>query len=399
MPTSRIVPRAFHEPGSVQAAYRGLVALSVATFVAITTEVLPVGLLPQIADGVDVAEATAGLLVSVYALLVATLAVPLTILTRRLPRKPLLLGTLLAYAVANVVVAAAPGFGVVAAGRAIGGVSHAVFFSISIGYASRLVRPEFTGRALTIATVGGSAGFVVGVPLSTSLGTALGWRTAFAVLALACAVAAALVLVMLPPVRSGDPERDAAAAPRTGRGRLAAVSAVNSLTFLGQYAVYTFVSLILLGAGLSEGAVGPVLLGFGAVGLLGVWYAGLTVDSRPRAGLLGALVGVGGGLAALGLVYPGLAGVLVVGVVWLGSFGSMPAVLQAAAIRTRGASPDVSGALVNSSANLGIGLGAALGGLALDRVGLDGLPWVGAVILAAAIVVVLLAPRAFPARA
>jgi len=145
----------------------GIVVLGSANFIAITTEILPVGLLPQLAAGGGVSESTAGLLVTVYAFVVAAAAVPLTIATRRLPRKPLLMGALATYAVSNVLVATAPSFGMLAAGRVLGGLAHAIFFSISIAYASRLVAPRFAGRALSLVTAGATLGFVLGVPLST----------------------------------------------------------------------------------------------------------------------------------------------------------------------------------------------------------------------------------------
>ncbi|WP_029251703.1 MFS transporter [Paraoerskovia marina] len=389
--------RAYHRPGDVRAAFAGLVALSLSTFVAITTELLPVGLLPQIASGVSVSESTAGLLVSVYALLVAALAFPLTAWTRSLPRKPLIVATLVGYAASNVIVAVAPNFAMIAAGRALGGIAHALFFSVAIGYASRLVRPEFTGRALTIATLGGSAGFVVGVPLTTSLGTALGWRAAFWVLALLCALMALVVVWLLPPVEMLAASPDDAPRPTGSVGALATVGAVNTLAFLGHYAVYTFISVMLLGAGLAESSVGPVLLAFGAVGLLGVWFAGTFVDRRPRWATLMALGTVAVGLLGAGLAYPHLWPLLAVGLVWLAAFGSLPAIIQAAAIRAHQGSPDTAGALVNSTANAGIGLGAALGGGVLAVSGIAVLPFVGAAIVLVAVLVVVFARRAFPA--
>lgn len=389
--------RAYHRPSDVRAAFAGLVALSLSTFVAITTELLPVGLLPQIAVGVSVSESTAGLLVSVYALLVAALAFPLTSWTRTLPRKPLIVGTLLAYAASNVIVALAPNFGMVAAGRALGGISHALFFSVAIGYASRLVRPEFTGRALTIATLGGSAGFVIGVPMTTSLGTALGWRAAFWILAVICALMALVVIWLLPPVEMIAPSHDDAPAPAGARRAVARVGTVNTLAFLGHYSVYTFISVMLLGAGLSESSVGPVLLVFGAVGLLGVWFAGTFVDKRPRWATLMALGTVGVGLLGVGLAYPHLWPLLIIGLVWLAAFGSLPAIIQAAAIRAHYGSPDIAGALVNSTANAGIGIGAALGGGVLAALGLAALPYVGAGIVLVAVVLVAVSKRAFPA--
>ncbi|ANJ25984.1 MFS transporter [Agromyces aureus] len=384
-------------PGTVREAAGGIVALTLATFLALTTEMLPVGVLPAMGDELGVSASIAGLLVTVYAFMVAVLAVPLTLWTRHLPRKPLLLATLGAYTLGNVVVALAPSFAVVAAGRAIGGIAHALFFSLSIAYGSRLVAPEFTGRALALVTAGASAGFVLGVPLSTSLGTALGWRVAFGVLAIGCAIALVLVAVLLPAVDvepagdPADPER------RARRGRLAAVSTANALVYLGQYTVYTYVAVILLAAGLAATGVGPVLLVIGALGLAGTWFAGVTLDRRPRASLLLVLAVMVVALVALGFAFPGLIGVLAAIAAWGAAFGAIASSFQTAAIRTRGATADLIGALVNATANIGIGGGAAIGGAVLAGVGLGWVPIVGAVLVVAGLVVVVVARRAFPA--
>lgn len=382
-------------PGSVRDAAGGLAALTLATFVAISTELVPVGLLPQISTDLDVTESIAGLLVTVYAFMVATLAIPLTLGTRRLPRKGLLLITLVAYTVSNALVGIAPTFGVVAAGRAVGGIAHALFFSLSIGYASRLVAPQVTGRALALVTAGASAGLVLGVPLTTTLGTAIGWRNGFLVLAACCALATVLVATLLPPVSSDDaPHADDTQTDR--RRRLGIVSTTNTLTYLAQYTVYTYVSVILLATGLRETAVGPVLLGLGAVGLLGTAYAAASLDRHPRRGTVVVHALMALGLLGLGAAFPTTAGILVAAAVWCGAFGAMASVFQTAAIRTRGASPDVIGALVNSTANIGIGGGAAVGALVLVGPGLDTLPYVGAGLVAASLVVIVVARRAFP---
>ncbi|KQX07679.1 MULTISPECIES: MFS transporter [unclassified Leifsonia] len=384
------------DPGTVRDAAGGIVALTIATFFAITTEMLPVGVLPAMGRDLGVTESIAGLLVTVYAFMVAALAVPLTLWTRRMPRKMLLIGTLAAYVAGNLVVALAPSFAVVAAGRALGGVAHALFFSLSIAYGSRLVRPEYTGRALALVTAGASAGFVLGVPLSTALGTAVGWRVAFGVLAVGCLVALILVILLLPAVSIApaadrdDPER------RTRRGRLAAVSVTNALVYLGQYTVYTYVAVILLAAGLSAAGIGPVLLVLGGLGLLGTWYAGITLDRRPRSSLIVVLVAMAVGLVALGLAFPSLIGVLAATALWGAGFGAVASSFQTAAIRTRGATPDIIGALVNTTANLGIGGGAALGAVVLASAGIEWLPYLGAALVVAGVVVVWVARRAFP---
>src|ERR1700690_2118289 len=117
----------------------GLLIFTLSVFAAVTTEIAPVGLLPAIRHAFGVAESTAGLLVSLYAVLVAALAVPLTLATKRVPGKRLLLVALCSYAVSNVISALAPSFAVLAVGRAVGGVTHSLFFSVFIGYVTRLV--------------------------------------------------------------------------------------------------------------------------------------------------------------------------------------------------------------------------------------------------------------------
>jgi predicted MFS family arabinose efflux permease len=399
-------------PGTVRDARGGLVALTIATFAAITTEMLPVGLLPQIGDALDVSEGTTGLLVTVYAFMVAALAIPLTLATRRFPRKALLLATLAAYTVSNAAVALSPGFALVAAGRALGGLSHAVFFSVSIGYAARLVRPQFTGRAMALVTSGASAGFVLGIPLSTTLGEAVGWRAAFWSLAALCAVTFGLVTALLPPVDAttsapdtAEPSPGSRPGARPGstrassrRSLLAVVVTTNALVYLGQYTVYTYVTVLLLAADLPDGGVGPVLLGVGGVGLLGLWYSAVRLDRAPRAAAISVLAVMVATLVALGVAMPHLPGVLVAVAVWGVSFGAVASIFQTAAVRTRAASPDIAGALVNASANVGIGGGAAVGALVLNHGGVDRLPVVGAAIAAVGLVVVLVARRAFPHR-
>src|SRR5271163_3576992 len=126
-----MVKNAVRDPAEagLRGARAGLIVLSVSVFAAVTTEMAPVGLLPAIGHSFGVPESTAGLLVSLYAVLVAALAVPLTLATKRVPGKRLLLVTMSSYTVSNVISALAPSLAVLAVGRAIGGVTHALFFS------------------------------------------------------------------------------------------------------------------------------------------------------------------------------------------------------------------------------------------------------------------------------
>jgi len=372
----------------------GLLSLALASCLAVTTEVLPVGLLPDIGATFAVSDSVTGLLVSLYAVMVAVLAVPLTIATSRFGRKPLLLATLLGYALSNALVAAAPAFAAVAIGRTLGGITHALFFSLVIGYAPRLVSRADVGRALAVAASGATTGMVLGVPLSTSLGNAAGWRAAFTLLAVLSILTFFLVRRLLPSVNH---ERASGRSVGAGRGALVAVSASNLLAFLGQFTVYTFVTLVLLSSGVSAIFVGPILLACGAGGLLALWWVGRNIDRSPRRTAVLLLAVVIAAVVALGGTWPTLLAVIVTTVVWNGAFGGMPSIYQACAVRTHALSPELAGAWVNATANAGIAGGAAIGASLLRTSGLSSLPWAGATLIALGLAIVLLSRKAFPA--
>jgi len=325
---------------------------------------------------------------------VAALAVPLTVLTTRFDRKPLLLFTLAGYAVSNAMVAVAPAFAIVATGRVVGGITHALFFSLCIGYVPRLVSAAHVGRGLAIATGGASAGFVLGVPLSTLLGTALGWRLSFVVLTCAAVTILLLVARLLPSVTGGLP-----AGTGSGRRReLAAVASANALTYLGQFSLYTFITVLFLASGLSPALVGPMLLVCGACGFIGLCCTAKTLDRNPRYTAVVVLAIVILGLVVLGLTQPSLGWVVCAAALWNAAFGGVPSIYQACAVRARAVSPELAGAWVNATANLGIAGGAAIGAGVLDIADLGVLPWIATALVAAGLAVVLFTRRAFPSR-
>ncbi|SFF78630.1 MFS transporter [Curtobacterium sp. YR515] len=373
----------------------GIAVLGLATFFAITTELMPVGLLGTMSADLGVSESTMGIVVTVYAAAVAILALPLTSFTARLPRKTVLVATLIGYTVSNVMIALAPSFAVVCAGRIVGGVAHALFFSVASAYATRIVPPRLAGRAIAFVYSGSSLGFVIGVPVATWVAQSIGWRPAVGAVAVAAAALAVVALLFLPSVRGassphiGSPKAWA----RTG---LLSVVIADLLLFAGHYVVYTYIGPYAIDAGLDADMVSGALLVLGGTGVVGLWLAGMFVDRAPRQTLIAAVAVMAAAFAVLPFVHGSLLGTMVVAGVWMAANGTTGTLFMAAAIRSGGVSPDIAGALINGASNIGIAGGAAIGGQALGVVGLQFMPFAGAVVLVGALGVVIAARRGFP---
>ncbi|MBT2551441.1 MFS transporter [Arthrobacter sp. ISL-65] len=191
-------PVSTHTPDTPVAAmfpWIGLLSLASAIFVSVTSEFLPTGLLPAMAHDMGVGLSTAGSLVTIFAGTVVIATTPLAVLTKRYPRKALIVVVLIVIALANVLAAFAPSYGILVCARVLGGLAHGPFWAVVAAYSAHLVPNHQLGRAVAITAGGGSAAFVLGVPAGTTLGHALGWRAAFAVLG-------GIVLIMSHPCRS-----------------------------------------------------------------------------------------------------------------------------------------------------------------------------------------------------
>lgn len=381
---------------NLKTALPALLAIALSVFVAITTELLPVGLLEQIGLEFDRSFTQVGVLVTIYAAMVAILSVPLTIWTKRVPRKQLLLLTLVTFALSSLLVAVAPNFAVVALGRAFGGISHALFFAIALGYPARLLRPSDLGKGLSITTAGMSLGFILGVPLATGLGVAVGWRWSFVTVGILALLLCAVVAKVLPAVPNPIPKIKAVRPPGS-LGAFTSVQTVNLLMFLGQYTVYTYISPILSTAGASQELIAPLLLIFGAMGVIGLFAVGTQIDVRPRKALFATIAGFIAGLLLLHLSGSSLWATIASASVWCIAFGAVPVFFSTASIRTGAMSPDLSGAWINSTANVGIALGAVIGAYVIDSFNIGAVSLAGAAIIAVCAVVVARSKKGFPA--
>lgn len=373
----------------------GLITLAGAIFIAVTSEFLPTGLLPEMAEGLGVSQSRIGILITVFAATVVATAAPLAGLTRRLPRKSLIIIVLITFAASNFLSAIAPSYEFMVASRILGGASHGLFWAVVGAYPGHLVKAGHLARAVAITAAGGSAAFVLGVPAGTALGHALGWRLAFTIVGIVVLTLAALVLVFLPAVNhhhtlaTGEIRLPLRKDPTWGG--VLFVCTIVALVMIGHNIYYVYIVPFFTQVnGFPADSVSLLLLVYGGAGAVGLLLVGAYGGRFPRAGLLLAVLLIAASVATMGLL-PTLPIIVIIAlVIWGAAFGGAPALLQTRVLVV--ASPqlrDVAAALVTTSFNIGIGGGALIGSLMLDGWGLHTLPFANVAVAAIIIVLIL----------
>ena len=380
-----------------------LATLGASAFVYVTAETIPIGLLPQIADGLHVTEASVGLLLTSYAVVAGVTTIPLTAITMRIPRHRLIAATVAIFVVSQIVATVAPTFLILVLARLICAVGHGVFWSAIAPVAARLAPPDRAGRATAMVFLGNSLAIVLGVPLGTALGQWLGWRVALGALAVAGAICVAVLLIVLPAMPALPQDLAARAGARLKAsitiirsGPVASVCLVTAVLVIGHFAAYTYIApLVRRDGGLEGVALSALLLGYGAAGLLGNWLAGRFVDRRPGT-LLITMLAVAA--AALLVLVPVLGPVptVIAALLWGGAFTSIPVSLQAAILRVAPQARDAASAVYVVAFQVGIGGGALLGERFVSAGLLPWLPAIAAALAVLAGVLVVRSPQAFP---
>lgn len=377
----------------------GLVALAAAVFITILTEALPAGLLPEMSADLGVSEARVGMLITVYAVGSAATAIPLTALTRGLPRRALLIGTVVGFAVANTVTTLSHDYALTIGARLVAGVAAGLLWALLAGYAMRMVAPEAKGRALAVAMAGAPVALSAGIPAATLLGQLSDWRIAFGAMSAASLVLIAWLLRTVPPFPGETADRRQPIRRVVATPGLAPVLLATGAFVLAHNLLYTYIAPLLELDGNAD-RVSLVLFVFGVVSLAGVALAARHVDRRLRTLVLAAAALFSGALLLLGAAGASFPVVLLAAAGWGLAFGGAGTFFQAASANAAGPTADVAQSMVVTVWNVAIAAGALLGGVVVDHAGPRWLPWVALVFALAALLVVGAARRhGFPSAA
>ncbi|MEZ0113512.1 DHA1 family inner membrane transport protein [Catenulispora sp. EB89] len=364
-----------------------LLALAIGAFGIGTTEFVPMGLLPEIAGDYGVSIPSAGLLVTGYALGVVAGAPVMTALGTRVGRKTMLMLLMGLFVLGNLISAVAPSFELMLVGRIVTALAHGAFFGIGSVVAAELVAPEKKAGAIAAMFTGLTVANIVGVPLGTFVGQAVGWRVTFAIVAVLGVAGLLGIAKLVPPLPrpEGTHLRHELAAFRNTQVVLA--MAMTVLGFGGVFAAITYIAPMMTKvAGYSDGAVTWLLVLFGVGMFLGNLVGGRYADRKLMPMLFTAL----GGLAVVLALFTvtahnkALAAVTVLLIGALG-FATVPPLQKRVLDQAHGA-PTLASAVNIGAFNLGNALSAWLGGVVISAgFGYTAPNWVGAVLAGSAL--------------
>lgn len=371
-------------------AWLAVIAVGLATFSVVSTEMLPVGLLDAIAADLGTSNGRAGLMMSVPALLAAGFSPLVVIVSGNLDRRKILCGLLALLALANLTSALATNLGGMLAARTLLGFCIGGIWAIAGGLAARLVPGHVVGLATSVIFGGVAAASVLGVPLGAMIGELAGWRWAFGSMALFSGLVLVLHGVVLPalPVSGSTALRHFRAQwhnPQLRTGLL-----LTLLLVAGHFIAFTFVRpLLLTFPAFDSQWIGMLLFAYGVAGVAGNFLAGMHAARHTRA----TVAAIAMGLLAAPLLFLGLghtpAGGAILLLAWGLAYGGVSVGLMTWMMKAAPRAVEIAAALYVSVFNIGIALGSWAGGHSVDRLGLAGNLWLAAGFAAAALLLAL----------
>ncbi|MDV9042866.1 MFS transporter [Stenotrophomonas sp. RAC2] len=364
-------------------------AVGLATFSVVTTEMLPVGLLTPIAESLGASTGSAGLMISLPALLAALFAPVVVIAAGGIDRRRILCTLLGLLLVANIASALAPGIGWLLAARVLVGFCMGGIWAIAGGLAARLVPSHRVGLATSLIFGGVAAASVLGVPLGAQIGDALGWRCAFAAMALFSAAVMLLHLRVVPALPVTTSMRAMRFVQQLGHRGLQQGLWLTLLLVAGHFVAFTYVRpLLTIVSGVEASWIGALLFAYGLAGIAGNFIAGPLAAAHPR----GTVLAIASGLLLTPLLFLWLGGSMVGGIavllLWGLAYGGVSVGLMSWMMKAAPQAVEIATALYVAVFNIGIATGAWGGGRLLDGIGLHANLWAAAVLAASALLMI-----------
>lgn len=374
-----------------------VMGLTFAAFIFNTSEFIPIGLLSGIAGDFAITESRAGLLITVYAWVVAIASLPLMVTVSRAEGRKLMLSVVGVFMLGQALSAMSSGYWMLMFSRILVACSHAIFWSIVTPLAVRMAPSGQDSKALGMIVSGSSIAMIVGLPLGRTVGLYLGWRMTFALIAVLAAAVLLLLAFMLPKVPGKGGFSWSKLPSLLGITPLRNLYVLTVLVVTAHFTGYSYIEPFLAcEAGFGASGITAVLMLFGVMGIVGSILFSRHNASRPSFFMEYAVLGISGSLLLSGAVSFNAVPMVALCVLWGLAVSFLNLSFQSEVIRF---SPEdgaaVAMSIYSGIYNVGIGAGALFGGLVCDHLSVSSVGWTGGLVGVAASVFYFIVRKRF----
>ncbi|EOL8878231.1 MULTISPECIES: sugar transporter [Enterobacter] len=382
---------------SRRVAWLRVVTLAIAAFIFNTTEFVPVGLLSDIADSFQMETAQVGIMLTIYAWVVALMSLPFMLLTSQMERRKLLIGLFVVFIASHVLSFMAWNFTVLVVSRIGIAFAHAVFWSITASLAIRLAPAGKRAQALSLIATGTALAMVLGLPIGRIVGQYFGWRTTFFAIGMGALITLVCLIKLLPTLPSEHSGSLKSLPLLMRRPALMSIYLLTVIVVTAHYTAYSYIEpFVQVVAGFSANFATVLLLILGGAGIIGSILFG-KLGNQHASTLVSSAIGLL--LACLLLLMPAAGSeshLAILSLFWGVAIMIIGLGMQVKVLALAPDATDVAMSLFSGIFNLGIGAGALLGNQISLHVSMSAIGYLGAIPALVALIWSLLIFRKWP---
>ncbi|EPB4336862.1 sugar transporter [Enterobacter kobei] len=382
---------------SRRVAWLRVVTLAIAAFIFNTTEFVPVGLLSDIADSFQMETAQVGIMLTIYAWVVALMSLPFMLLTSQMERRKLLIGLFMLFIASHVLSFMAWNFTVLVMSRIGIAFAHAVFWSITASLAIRLAPAGKRAQALSLIATGTALAMVLGLPIGRIVGQYFGWRTTFFAIGMGALVTLVCLIKLLPALPSEHSGSLKSLPLLMRRPALLSIYLLTVIVVTAHYTAYSYIEpFVQVLAGFSANFATLLLLILGGAGIIGSVLFGKLGNQHASLLVSGA---IGLLLACLLLLMPAAGSenhLAILSLFWGVAIMIIGLGMQVKVLALAPDATDVAMSLFSGIFNLGIGAGALVGNQISLHVSMSAIGYLGAIPALVALIWSVLIFRKWP---
>ncbi|KGQ34057.1 MFS transporter [Gallibacterium genomosp. 2] len=361
--------------------YTRVIVMAFAAFVFNTTEYIPVALLSDIAGSFHMPISEVGLMITVYAWIVALMSLPCMLMTSALERRSLLVKLFIVFIACHIISACAWNYWILLLSRAGIALTHSIFWSITASLVMRVAPRDKRTQALGLLEMGTALAMVLGLPLGRVIGQWLSWRTTFAIIAIAAIIIMITIAKLLPHLPSKNAGSIESLPILARRPMLMGIYLLTAIVIAAHFTAYSYIEPFMIQIShISDNVATAALLIFGLSGLVASLLFNLFYHLNPNKFLLSSMLILLLSLALLNQIGTHSTAIFLLVFIWGIGISALGLGMQMRVLQLSPDATDVATSIFSGIYNVGIGAGALIGNQVMHYLGLSYIGSIGALL-------------------